>query len=325
MRIDAHMHMNFRNISPRNIVDYLDKNEFESCWLMTWEETSPGKWYYEHLCIEDVYEAYSLFPTRIVPMYAPDPNGIDATEKLLKWFDRGIKGCAELKVTLNWQSGKVKDLLAAVSDLKLPVVFHMEDNSEELEPLKSDGTLQVMLVQLLESGHFCRLPRKIFDAFAQYLKPVRAWKRERLVFPGYMLDFASLGATLDEYPSVIFIGHGPLFWKHISSQGNKTGASDNVITVQEGLISYYLRNYPNLYADISAPSGYFALKKDPVFARNFLSEFSHKLLFGTDNYFLGHEELLKSLDLPPDVMERIMGLNAQEVLINTEPAQKLVS
>ena len=325
MRVDAHMHMNFRNISPQNIIDYLDRNEFESCWLMTWEEKNHGKWYYEHLCVEDVYEAYSLYPSRIVPMYAPDPNSEDAPRKLIEWYHKGIKGCAELKVTLNWQSEKVNRLLSTVSDLKIPLVFHMEGSSEKLESLESDSALERLLLSIIEDGCLSGAPKKLFNTLSLYCESIMAWKRERMVFPGYLLDFVSLGSVLDQYPSISFIGHGPFFWKHIAANNKKNPSMQAGEIEQEGLVIDFLRNYPNLYADISAPSGYYALNRDHAFAKKFLTEFSSKLLFGTDNYFLGHERLLNSLNLSAETMERIMGANAQEILGCTHTAQKLVS
>ena len=43
-----------------------------------------------------------------------------------------------------------------------------------------------------------------------------------------------------------------------------------------------LAAYPNLWADLSAGSGYNALTRDPAFGIEFLNRFQDKLLFGTD-------------------------------------------
>lgn len=315
MRIDAHMHINFRNISSRNIIDYLDKHKYDCCWLMTWEDIQPEKWNIKHLSIENVYEAYLRYPRRIIPMYAPDPQCDDAPEKLLAWCGRGVKGCAELKTTVNWRSEKLKKLLNVVLRMKMPVVFHMESRPEVLESLKSDSTLDVLLLKLLQTNRIKGVPKKLLDVVTEVYVPMNKWKKHRTVFPGYKLDFASLRVVLKEYPMIKFIGHGPLFWQHISADGGRNMcAHQQGIIRKEGLTCSFLRNYPNLYADISAPSGFYALNRDHVFSRRFLSEFSHKLLFGTDNYPLGHEDLLKSLKLGPKVMKRLMGTNAQQLL-----------
>jgi len=316
MRVDAHMHINFQNISSQNIIDYLNKHKYDCCWLMTWEDIDPEKWNIRNLAIENVYETFLRYPTRIIPMYAPDPECDDAPEKLLRWCNKGVKGCAELKTTVNWRSEKLKRLLDAVMKVKIPVVFHMENRSEILGSLSSDTTLDVILLKLMETGRLKGLPRKVLNLISEVYAPLAKWKKHRTLFPGYKLDFASLRVVLKEYPMIKFIGHGPLFWQHISADGGKnTCIQQQGIVRKEGLTCSFLRNYPNLYADISAPSGFYALDRDHAFSRRFLSEFSHKLLFGTDNYPMGHEDLLKSLKLGPKVMKRLMGLNAQQLLM----------
>ena len=316
MRIDAHMHINFRNISSQNIIDYLNKHKYDCCWLMTWEDAAPEKWNIHNLAIENVYETFLHHPTRVIPMYAPDPQCDDAPQKLLEWCSRGVRGCAELKTTVNWRSEKLKRLLDAVLKVKIPVVFHMENQPEVLENLKTDTRMEVVLLKILQSGRLKGMPRRVLEMVAEVYAPLAGWKKQRTLFPGYKLDFASLRVVLKEYPMVKFIGHGPLFWQHLSADGGKNAcAQQQGIIRKEGLTCSFLRNYPNLYADISAPSGFHALNRDHAFSRRFLSEFSHKLLFGTDNYPLGHEDLLKSLRLGPKVMKRLMGTNAEQILV----------
>ena len=316
MRIDAHMHINFRNISSRNIIDYLDKHKYDCCWLMTREDIHPENGNIESLSIENIYETYLRYPERIVPMYAPDPRCDDAPEKLLAWCSRGVKGCAELKTTVNGRLGKLKKLLDAAHHVKMPVVLHMENRPEVLEGTRSDSTLDIMLLKLMQTSRFKGLPKKIINLISEVYEPLAQWKKRRTVFPGYKLDFASLRIVLKEYPMIKFIAHGPLFWRHISTDGEKNTCIRQEGTIKkEGPACSFLRHYPNLYADISAPSGFYALNRDHAFSRRFLSEFSHKLLFGTDNYPMGHEDLLKSLRLGPKAMRRLMGTNAQQILM----------
>ncbi len=53
-----------------------------------------------------------------------------------------------------------------------------------------------------------------------------------------------------------------------------------------------LGEYPNLFADISAGSGYNALTRDPDFTVGFIERHWQKLLFGTD-YLQPHQELMQ--------------------------------
>jgi len=125
-----------------------------------------------------------------------------------------------------------------------------------------------------------------------------------------MLDFTSLGIILDDYPDVNFIRHGPLFWKHISGDAKNGGPTYPDGAIKEGgLTCQFLRDYSNLYADLSA-SGFIALKRDRDFAKRFLQEFGHKILFGSDNEFFENDSFLDSLDLPSDIVSKIYGQNA---------------
>lgn len=83
-----------------------------------------------------------------------------------------------------------------------------------------------------------------------------------------------------------------------------------------------LRAYPNLYADLSAGSGFNALNRDHQFAYSFLDEFQDKLMYGTD-YLIprGSIQLSEFLDhavqdghISTAAYEKIIRKNAERVL-----------
>jgi predicted TIM-barrel fold metal-dependent hydrolase len=80
--------------------------------------------------------------------------------------------------------------------------------------------------------------------------------------------------------------------------------------MEGGIICRLLSEYDNLYADISGPSGYTALARDPAFAKRFLTEYRNKILYGTDNFFMGLRPFLDSLKLSMECYRRIYGENA---------------
>ncbi|NLD87898.1 MAG: amidohydrolase family protein [Clostridiales bacterium] len=93
-----------------------------------------------------------------------------------------------------------------------------------------------------------------------------------------------LRMCLEKFPDLKFIGHGPSFWAEISvlrSPEDITGYPDYPV-IGEGEMPKMLREYPNLYAELSAGSGYNALARDEENAVSFLNEFSDKLMYGTD-------------------------------------------
>ena len=97
------------------------------------------------------------------------------------------------------------------------------------------------------------------------------------------IGFPRLEKMLKKFSKTIFIGHGPHFWAEISSGLKKKDFSGYPQgKVKKGALDRLLLKYSNLYADLSAGSGYNALARDEEFAYSFLERNKNKLLFGTD-------------------------------------------
>ena len=112
-------------------------------------------------------------------------------------------------------------------------------------------------------------------------------------------------------PETVFIGHAPGFWAHISRDGQYNKTPYPYGKVQEGgKIIDMLNRYPNLYCDLSAGSGHNALSRDIEFARRFLVEYQDRILYGRDLFDNRHQELLDSMGLPGNVLEKIYAGNA---------------
>jgi predicted TIM-barrel fold metal-dependent hydrolase len=78
------------------------------------------------------------------------------------------------------------------------------------------------------------------------------------------------------------------------------------------------RDYPNLYADLSAGSAYTALTRDVEFTRDFLIEFQDRILYGRDYFDNRMQELLNALELPNDVLTKIYAGNALRLVPDEE-------
>ncbi len=112
-------------------------------------------------------------------------------------------------------------------------------------------------------------------------------------------------------PETRFIGHAPGFWAHISGDDQYNKVLYPTGKVQPGgQVPQMLRQYPNLYADLSAGSALVALTRDPEFAKDFLIEFQDRLLYGRDYFDNRLQEFLNSLGLPEDVLMKIYAKNA---------------
>jgi len=116
-------------------------------------------------------------------------------------------------------------------------------------------------------------------------------------------------------PTTNFVGHAPGFWAHISNDGQWDKVSyPSGKVVPGGKVVQMLRDYPNLYADLSAGSGLNALARDPAFARDFCIEFQDRLMFARDYFDNRLQEFLNSLALPRSVMDKIYAGNALKLI-----------
>jgi predicted TIM-barrel fold metal-dependent hydrolase len=102
---------------------------------------------------------------------------------------------------------------------------------------------------------------------------------------GYNQGLAEhLETYLKRYPKVRIIGHAQTWWANISADvpaAEKTLYPKGPVK-PGGLLDRLMSDYPNLYADLSAGSGYNALTRDEDFTAGFLERNSKQLLFGCD-------------------------------------------
>ena len=100
--------------------------------------------------------------------------------------------------------------------------------------------------------------------------------------------------TLQRFPDLKFIAHGPMFWAEYTANcrparnkpvfradGFQYGSPCAAGKITgEGVAMELLRDFPNLYGELS--DAYPMLSRDEDFAIKFLTEFQDKLFFGTD-------------------------------------------
>ncbi len=104
--------------------------------------------------------------------------------------------------------------------------------------------------------------------------------------------------TLQRFPDLILLGHGPVFWSEIgrletpgerafvfAPGGKQVGRRPTGPIKEEGVVPKLFRRYPNLYGDLSDEGPWNALSRDPDYGPGFLTEFQDRLLFGTDLCF----------------------------------------
>ncbi len=150
--------------------------------------------------------------------------------------------------------------------------------------------------------------------------------------------------TLQRFPMLKFIAHGPVFWAEITRRtrpalckpvfgrdGLQHGSPDRNTgrITGEGAAQELLRAFPNLYGELS--DGYWQLKRDEDFAVRFLIEFQDRLFFGTDccnaecqkvfRIKLWFDHLHESGKLPEEAWKKICRNNAIDFFgLNLEKA-----
>ena len=289
--IDSPQHVFGHNRDDKGLVQDMDEHGIETAWLLTWEippfEDSPS--YHSVLnplnmrpdgthagiTLRDLLITRERYPDRFLVGYCPHPALGDAPG-LLRAAVRmhDVRLCAEWKFRILFDDPRCLELFHVAGELKLPVVLHLD------VPYLRD-----------ESGNFAYQPH---------------W---------YGGTVANLERALRACQETTFIGHAPGFWREISADADDDPATYPQGPVQPtGKLYDLFDSYPNLYADLSAGSGRYALQRDPAHALQFLQRYSDRLLFARDYYEQDLHNFLQTLDLPADVVEKIYYRNAEKLL-----------
>lgn len=313
-KIDAHLHININGITTDNIIDYMDKNNITTGWLLTWEEETPSRAkHYNHLPIEPILELYNKFPDRIVPFYAPPPtyDGKALNDVFTKYKEKGIKGCGELKVNHLWEDEGINLYIKILQKYELPLVFHMEAPRFYIPPQDIIASRAESIYLKAVKNFLNFMPSKILQKYRVFFSR----NFSKTFFNGYLYDFMGLEKMLVKYPEQTFIAHGPHFWNNISTNVSTKNRYSSGKIKKIGIIDRLLEEYDNLFCDISGGSGFNALSRDTDSSVRFLDKHHKKILFGTDNYIQAqHENILNSLNLSPEKKNNIFYRNAEKIL-----------
>lgn len=130
---------------------------------------------------------------------------------------------------------------------------------------------------------------------------------------------------LKKHPNLKFIGHSTSFWAELSAGITEADrATYPTGKVTDGRIHLLMREYGNLYCDLSAGSGANALMRDPDHAARFVEEFSDRILYGSDicvsfqNYHITFDKFLDKM-----VEDKMISLENYEKIICKNAARIL--
>jgi predicted TIM-barrel fold metal-dependent hydrolase len=296
--VDSHQHVFWHGRDDHGLIADMDAHGIEYSWLLSWEVAPSEDEHSYHkvlnpkhirpdgthagIVLADLVLARDRFPDRFVLGYCPHPLQPMASDLLRAAVGMyGVSVCGEWKFRLPIDDPRCIRLFRTAGELNLPVVLHLD------VPFLSDG----------KGGE--RYDPKWYGGTVENLERV-----------------------LQACPETIFIGHAPGFWREISGDAGADPACYPKGPVVEGGKLYRLfETYGNLFADLSAGSGRYALERDPGHAASFLCRFQDRLLFARDFYEQDLHAFLNTLTLPDEVVNKIYFRNAER-LVSPPAARK---
>lgn len=166
-----------------------------------------------------------------------------------------------------------------------------------------------------------RLNLKLFNISAKFEIPILIHMATSESDPYGALDpnLIGLEKIAKKFDNVNFIMHGPGWWRHISAEVPPGVAYPQGPIKEAGRAVSLLENYPNIYGDLSALSGYNAVQRDLDFGRKFLEKLNSKLLYGTDleAFFSPNHsllDLLRSMNLNAEAYQNIFHKNLEKLI-----------
>ncbi|MBP1993414.1 amidohydrolase family protein [Paenibacillus eucommiae] len=280
MIIDAHNHPDYMGLSCRDIISNMDKYQIDRTWLLTLE--TPEDEY-----LPSFYHRYAR------------PDGKGAIP---------FSSCLACKET-----APERFVLGYAPDPRIPYAIERLAAAIEMYGVKVCG--EIMLRMMYDSPDAISMFRFCGEKGLPVILEVNygAERFEQHTRPNYWYGggIEAFERMLKACPETVFLGHGPGFWAHLSSDDlfDKYSYPQGKLE-HGGRVEELMRLYPNLHCDLSAGSGLNALKRDPAFAKTFLLEFQNRVVYGRDLYGNQHQEFLNTLGLPGDVLDKIYSGNA---------------
>jgi len=287
MIIDAHNHPDWHGHNLDRFLQNMAQYNIDKTWLLTWE------------CPPDEYDPEHNH-TSLRDGCGPIPfsRGLRYTEHAPDRFVLGYAPDPRRADAIDRLGAAIEIYgVRLYGELKLRMMY---DNPDALRMFRFCGEKGLPVTVHIDYE---------FDTGSKYPRP-NWW---------YGGGIEAFERAVRACPGTTFIGHGPGFWAHISNDD----LYDQVPypaskVVPGGKLPQMFRQYPNLYADLSAGSGLNALTRDSPFAREFLLEFQDRLLYGRDCFDNRMQEFLNSLGLPQETLTKIYAGNALRLV----PEQK---
>ena len=286
MIIDAHNHPDWHGKDMDQILADMDAHGIDQAWMLTWE------------CPEDEYD--------------PDQRNLQNVDCYGSNFPVPFSRCLAYH-----RAHPDRFVLGFAPDPRCPESQDRLEAAINQHGVRVYGELKARMMydnpDAIRMFRFCGEKKLPVILHIEYPIPLnQKYPRPHWWYGGGM---EPVERVLVQCPETTFLGHALGFWACISDDGQHlTDFYPKGKVVGEGKLIRMLRQYPNLWCDISANSGRNALARDPEFTRGFLTEFQDRVVFARDMFGGAHQELLESLDLPREVLDKIYYQNAKRLL-----------
>ncbi|MEM7536425.1 MAG: amidohydrolase family protein [Chloroflexota bacterium] len=278
--IDAHNHPDWHGHNLQKFLQNMATYNIERTWLLSWES--------------------------LPDEYAPDPYfKVSLTQD---GYPIPFSNCLRYK-----QAAPEKFTLCYGPDPRRPEAIDQLEAAIELHGVQVYGELKLRMMydnpDALRMYRYCGEKKLPVVVHIDY--PLETGQRYPRPTWWYGGGIAPFERAVQACPETIFIGHAPGFWAHISGDDlyDKVAYPSGPV-LPDGKLLQMFRDYPNLYADLSAGSALRALSRDREFSKDFLIEFQDRLLYGRDCFDNRCQELLNGLDLSETVLQKIYADNA---------------
>ena len=124
-------------LDTKRVLDWMDENSIEKAVVLAL--VSPEGFYYQ-VSNEHVLESTRGHRDRLIPFVDIDPRQsyVDTREtitaRLRQYLDQGAKGVGEHKCGVPFDDPRNLEVFAAASDLKLPILFHIDSERNTDRP-----------------------------------------------------------------------------------------------------------------------------------------------------------------------------------------------
>ncbi|NLB56084.1 MAG: amidohydrolase family protein [Lentisphaerae bacterium] len=293
--IDAHAHPDWHGHDLNKSLANMDANRIEKAWLLSWE------------CPDDEYPfnlTHKSMPTFLGHTKGPIPFArcISYKERAPERFVLGYAPDPRRAGAVEKMSGAIDIFGVRVCG---EVKFRMQyDNPDAIELFQFCGTRKVPVIMHMD-----------------YPIPTSETGLRKSYWNGGSID--SLERAVQACPDTIMVGHGPGFWAHISGDDlARTVRYPRGEVIPGGMVSKLMERYPNMYSDLSAGSCVGALKRDLDFTKQFMLDYQDRILFARDCFDSELQKLIDSLNLPEDVLMKILRDNAVRLIDDADQVAK---